>query len=392
MTRKKNTIPFYRDERILKYLWQIAFGVLVIGSFYYLIQNMITGLEKQGVKLGFSFLTGIASFDIGEQLIPYVRTDSYIRAFQVGILNTLFVSIVSIIFATILGFILGVSRLSNNWLVKNLSRIYLEVFRNLSLLVFLIFWYLGVFLKLPQIKEAIVWFNSVYLTNRGVAIPWFVPSQTVGGYLIVLAVALALSIALAVFLRRKFPLSSGLSRFLWGALLFIVIGAIAYFAMATKPFAVETPYITETKLKNLKGGAILSPEFMALATGLILYTAAFIGEIVRAGILSVSKGQFEAARALGFSPWLTLRLIVIPQAMKVVIPPLTSQYLNIIKNSSLGIALGFSDVFYVSSTIVNQSGHAVEAISMIMATYLAFSLSTSAFMNWYNKRNRLVER
>jgi len=392
MTLKKTAIPFYRDERILKYLWQIAFGVLVFGSFYFLIHNMITGLEDQGVKLGYSFLNGIASFDIGEQLIPYTRTDSYIRAFQVGILNTLFVSIVSVIFATIFGFILGVSRLSNNWLVKNLSRVYLEIFRNLSLLVFLYFWYLGVFLKLPQIKEAIIWFGSVYLTNRGVAIPWFIASGSFHLYWYVLATALVLAIALAVFLHRKFPLSSGLSRFLWGALLFIVIAGIGYSLMAIKPFVIETPYITDTKLKNLKGGAILSPEFLALATGLTLYTAAFIGEIVRAGILSVSKGQFEAAKALGFSPWLTLRLIVIPQAMKVVIPPLTSQYLNIIKNSSLGIALGFSDVFYVSSTIVNQSGHAVEAISLIMATYLAFSLFTSAFMNWYNKRNRLVER
>lgn len=389
---KKGTIPFYRDERILKYLWQVAFGALVFGSFFYLINNMLLGLQKQGVTLGFSFMKGIASFDVGEQLIPYVRTDSYIRAFQVGVLNTINVSFWSILFATIFGFFLGIARLSSNWLIKNLSRAYLEIFRNFSLLVFLIFWYLGVFLKLPRVQEAIIWFDKVYLTNRGVAIPWFLPSESLSTYLLVLGGALLLSVALAYVMKRVLPLSSGLARFGWGSLLFLTIAVSVYYLFSVRPYVIDFPYITDTKIKNLKGGITLSPEFMALATGLILYTAAFIGEIVRAGILSVSKGQFEAAKALGFSPWLTLRLIVIPQAMKVIIPPLTSQFLNIIKNSSLGIAVGFSDVFYISNTIINQSGRAVEAITLIMGTYLAFSLSTSVFMNWYNHKNRLVER
>lgn len=389
---RKNAVPFYRDIRILKYLWQVGFGLLVIGGFVYLFNNMTVGLQKQGVTLGLSFMKGIASFDIGEQLIPFARTDSYIRAFFVGILNTLFVSVVSIFFATILGFVIGISRLSNNWLVKNLSTAYLEIFRNFSLLVFLMFWYLGVFLKLPKIQDSIIWFNNIYLTNRGVAIPWIQPGATYQTYLLILIGTLIFSVGLSKFLRLKFPHSSGFGRF-WAAVIFFsVIALIIYLFLSPKPFTFESPYITDTKIKNLKGGIILSPEFMALATGLILYTAAFIGEIVRAGILSVSKGQFEAAKALGFNNWLTLRLIVVPQALKVVIPPLTSQYLNIIKNSSLGIAIGYSDVFYISSTIINQSGHAVEAITLVMITYLVFSLSTSIFMNWYNKKNKLVER
>lgn len=388
----KRSIPFYRDERIIKYLWQIAFGVLVFGSFYYLINNMLTGLQRQGVTLGFSFMSGIASFDIGEQLIPYQRTDSYVRAFQVGILNTLNVSFWSILFATTFGFILGVARLSSNWLIKNLSRAYLEIFRNFSLLVFLIFWYLGVFLKLPRVQESIIWLDKIYLTNRGIAIPWILPSETFSNYLIILGVAIALAIGFGYAIKKSAPLSSNLARFGWGSLLFLVIAVGGYYLFAAKPYVIDIPYISDTKIKNLKGGITLSPEFMALATGLILYTAAFIGEIVRAGILSVSRGQFEAAKALGFSPWLTLRLIVIPQAMKVIIPPLTSQFLNIIKNSSLGIAVGFSDVFYISNTIINQSGRAVEAITLIMGTYLVFSLTTSMFMNWYNQKNQLVER
>jgi len=389
---EKRTIPFYRDIRILKYLWQVVFGLFIIGGFIYFFNNMLAGLQKQGVTLGISFMNGIASFDIGEQLIPYARTDSYTRAFLVGILNTLFVSIVSIIFATIFGFILGISRISNNWLVKNLSRAYLEVFRNFSLLVFLMFWYLGVFLKLPKIQESIIWFDHIYLTNRGVAIPWIIPRTTFNSFLTSLAGALILAVGLSFLLKRKFNKITDFQRLLFVSLFFLGVALIGYFVPATKPFVIDLPFITETKIKNLKGGIILSPEFMALATGLVLYTAAFIGEIVRAGILSVSKGQFEASKALGLNNWLTLRLIVIPQALKVVIPPLTSQYLNIIKNSSLGIAIGYSDVFYISSTIINQSGHAVEAITLVMATYLIFSLSTSLFMNWYNQKNKLVER
>ncbi len=389
MNPKPPAIPFWRDERILKWLWQAGFVLLVVGGFAFLINNMLVGLQKQGMTLGISFMSGIASFDIGEMLIPYDRSASYWRAFQVGLLNTLFVSVVGIFFSTILGIVLGVARLSSNWLVNRLSAFYLELFRNLSLLVFLIFWYLGVFLKLPRVKEAVVLWDSFYFTNRGIGMPWGLPTSTWDAYRWILGLGLLAAWGLGYFLRKRNPLTSGLALFLWGLLAFLAVAVAGWFLLPVAPLAWDLPIV---KGLNLNGGKILSPEFMALTSGLVLYTAAFSGETVRAGILSVSKGQFEAARALGFNDWMTLRLIVFPQALRVIIPPLTSQYLNLTKNSSLAIAIGFADVFYVSNTIINQSGRAVEVIVMVMLTYLSLSLLTSAFMNWYNQKTRLVER
>jgi general L-amino acid transport system permease protein len=383
-------IPFWRDERYLQVLGQVAFIAIVLLFGYFISNNMLAGLRRQGMTLGLDFIQGTSGFDIGEKLIDYSRSSTYLRAFFVGLLNTLVVSIVGIVFATILGIILGVARLSGNYLVNRLAAFYLELIRNLSLLVFLIFWYLGVFLKLPKVNEAVIWPGPIFLTNRGVGIPWGIPSESFGTYRWILLIGLILAIGVAYYLNGQGkhtgrpPLT-----FAWAGGTFLVIAIVGWIVLPESPLTLDIPFV---KGLNLSGGRILSPEFMALTSGLVLYTAAFIGEVVRAGIQSVSKGQVEAARALGLNGFQTLRLVVFPQALRVIVPPLTSQYLNLTKNSSLAIAVGYSDLFYVSNTIINQSGRAVEMITLVMATYLTFSLITSAILNWYNQRIRLVER
>lgn len=384
------TIPFWRDERILQILGQAGFIVVVIAGGYFLFNNMVSGLQKQGMTLGLSFLSQIAGFDIGETLIEYSRSSSYWRAFQVGVLNTLLISSLGIIFSTVLGVLVGVARLSENFIINRIARVYLEFIRNIPLLVLLVFWYTAVFLKLPRVKQAIIWPGPVYLTNRGVAIPWGIPSDTFSTFLAILAAGLVLAVGMGFAAGRVDRLAARASLVRWlGGVVFVVVGIAAWLGLDPAPWEVSVPYV---KGLNLDGGLVLSPEIMALLSGLVFYTAAFIGEVVRAGIQAVSRGQVEASRALGLTGYQILRLVVFPQAMRVIIPPLTSQYLNLTKNSSLAVAIAYPDVFYVSSTIRNQSGRAVEMITLIMLVYLAFSLLTSLFMNWYNQKIRLVER
>lgn len=392
MTNTPNTSapPFWRDERVLKILAQVVFAIAVLFFGYMLLQNMVSGLRQQGTTLGLAFLRNTSGFDLAETLSAYSRSSSYWQAFQAGLYNTLMVSAVGIVLSTILGVILGVARLSSNVLVRGLATAYLELMRNLSLLVFLIFWYLGVFLKLPLVKDAIIWPGDIILSNRGIGIPWGVPTETWPTFKLFLIGGLVLAVALTLLFRwqgkrtGKAPLA-----IVWAPLAFLAVAAVGWLALPGAPLSLDLPAIAGL---NLKGGRIFTPEFMALVSGLVLYTAAFIGEVVRAGIQAVSKGQVEASRALGLSNFQALRLVVFPQALQVIIPPLTSQYLNLTKNSSLAIAVGYPDLFYVSNTILNQSGRAVEMISLVMLTYLFFSLVTSVFMNWYNARVRLVER
>ncbi len=388
--QQTTTIPFWRDERILKILGQIAFIVAVILFFSFIYQNMKVGLAKQGITLSYNFLKGISGFDIAESVFSYTRNSTYWQAYLVGLLNTVIVSIVGIIFATILGIILGVARLSTNFIINRLAAFYLELIRNLSLLVFLIFWYLGVFLKLPRVKEAIVWPGNIFLSNRGVGIPWGIPTASYPTFRLILVFGLILALII-FFSLRAYSQRTGRAplTIFWTTFTFISVAWLGWLLLPEKPLTFDFPALSGLKLT---GGKILTPEFMALTSGLVLYTSAFIGEVVRAGIQSVSRGQVEASRALGLNAFQTLRLIVFPQALRVIIPPLTSQYLNLIKNSSLAIAVGYPDVFYVSNTIQNQTGRAVEMISMVMLTYLFFSLVTSVLMNWYNQRIRLVER
>lgn len=389
-TQQTTSIPFWRDERILKILGQVAFVLAVLVFFSFIFRNMQAGLAKQGISLSLDFIRGVSGFDIAETLFPYSRSSTYLQAYQIGLLNTLLVSVVGILFATILGVFLGVARLSTNFIINRLAAFYLELIRNLSLLVFLIFWYLGVFLKLPRVQEAIIWPGDILLSNRGVGIPWGLPTASYPTFRLILLFGLILALVVFFSLRAysqrtgRAPLTT-----LWTLLAFILVALLGWLILPEKPFTLDIPKVTGLRLS---GGKILTPEFMALTSGLVLYTSAFIGEVVRAGIQSVSKGQVEASRALGLNAFQTLRLVVFPQALRVIVPPLTSQYLNLIKNSSLAIAVAYPDVFYVSNTIQNQTGRAVEMISTVMLTYLAFSLITSVLMNWYNKRIKLVER
>ena len=384
------TIPFWRDERVLKVLGQIIFALAVLWLFSTIFQNMKVGLAKQGISLSINFLKGVSGFDIAETLFQYDRSSTYWQAYQIGLLNTLLVGIVGIIFATILGIIIGVARLSSNFIVNRLAAFYVEFIRNLSLLVFLVFWYLGVFLKLPRVKEAIIWPGNIFLSNRGVGIPWGLPTASYPTFRLFLIFGFILAL-IVFFSLRSYSQRTGRAPLttIWTLLTFILIALTGWIVLPDKPLTLDVPRVEGLRLT---GGKILSPEFMALTSGLVLYTSAFIGEVVRAGIQSVSKGQMEASRALGLNGFQTLRLVVFPQALRVIIPPLTSQYLNLVKNSSLAIAVAYPDVFYVANTIQNQTGRAVEMIGSVMATYLIFSLITSVLMNWYNQRIKLVER
>jgi general L-amino acid transport system permease protein len=382
--------PLWQDERFLRILGQVVFLAAVAAFLGYLAYNMMTNLRQQGLGLGFNFLKLTAGFDIGEHLIPYDRSHTYLQAFLVGLLNTLLVSGLGIVFATILGIIFGVAGLSTNLLVKGLARAYIEFMRNIPLLVLLIFLYSAVFIQFPKIKEAISLPGPTYISNRGIAIPWGIPTETLSTYQRILIggilLALAAGILLSWYGRRtgRMPLV-----WLWGMLIFLAVAGLGWFALPQAPLSPDLPAL---KGLRLAGGKQLSPEFMALLTGLAVYTSAFIADVIRAGIQSVGRGQVEAAKSLGLTSFQTLRLVVFPQALRVIIPPLTSQYLNLIKNSSLAVAIGYPELFHVSGTVLNQSGRAVEVITLVMSIYLSISLLTSAFMNYYNRRVRLVER
>lgn len=385
------SIPLWRDERVLQWVAQIIFIGAVIAFGAYLYHNMITALAQRGLLPSFHFLKLTAGFDIGEHSIEYSRNSTYGRALLVGILNTIQVSLLGIVFATILGIIVGVARLSSNYLINKLASIYIEIIRNVPLLVLLVFWYAGFFLKFPSLKEAYTFFNnSIYISNRGVTIPWGTPTATFHTYLWLLLVSAILS-GIAWWRMHVYGERTGRPPLIivWVPLIFIVLAAISWILLPQSPLALSLPEMQ--KLRTV-GGKELTPEFMALFSGLVFYTAAFIGEVVRAGIQSVSKGQVEAARALGLTSFQTLRLVVFPQALRVIVPPLTSQYLNLTKNSSLAVFIGYPDLYSVSGTIHNQTGRAVEVTVLMMGTYLIFSIVTSIFMNWYNKQIRLVER
>ncbi len=383
--------PFYRDERVLGILSQVLVVAVVVGLGLFFYNNMITGLrQKHTIAISFSFLSQAAGFDIGESLIEYSREKTYARAFVVGLLNTFQVAFLGIIFATALGIVIGVMRLSTNFLINRIAGVYIEIFRNIPLLVLLIFWAQAVFLKLPRVAEAFILPGPIFLSNRGVAIPWGSPTDSWNTYLIILGAGIILGAVIAIFLREqgkrtgRMPLIT-----LWFLVTVAAVGLVGWIVLP-QPLTLDQPFLEGF---NTVGGKMLSQQFMALLSGLIIYTAAFIAEVVRAGIQSVSKGQREASTALGLSPPQTLRLIIFPQALRVIIPPLTSQYLSLTKNSSLAIAIGYPDLFAVAgNTILNQTGREIEMFSMIMGTYLSLSLLTSFLMNIYNRRIRLVER
>ena len=383
--------PFYRDERVLGVFSQLLVVAFVIGLGLFLYNNMITGLrEKHNVAISFSFLSQAAGFDIGESLIEYSRERTYLRAFVVGLLNTFQVALLGIVFATALGIVIGVMRLSTNFLVNRIAAVYIDLFRNIPLLVLLIFWAQAVFLKLPRVTEAIVLPGPIFFSNRGVAIPWGIPTASWGTYMIVLGAGIVLGAVIAWFLREQGKRTGRMPLITLWFLVTVAAAGLVGWIVLPQPLTLDQPALEGF---NTQGGKVLSQQFMALLSGLIIYTAAFIAEVVRAGIQSVSKGQREAATSLGLTPGQTLRLIIFPQALRVIIPPLTSQYLNLTKNSSLAIAIGYPDLFAVAgNTILNQTGREIEMFTMIMGTYLSLSLLTSLLMNIYNRRIRLVER
>lgn len=389
-TSEQSAVPIWRDERYLQVIAQVIVVLGLLALSLWLIHNLLTGLESLGTPLNFRFLGQTSQFDIGEKSIEYSRNSSYTRALIVGLINTVRVSLIGIVFATILGVIVGVARLSTNWLVNRLAAVYVEVLRNIPLLVFLIFLSSTVFHKLPKVKEAASIGKWAFLTNRGIYVTWVQTAAGWSTYRWVLALGVLAAIVVAAVLIRQGKRTGRMPLYwLWAPLAFLVIAVLGWFFMSDTPLVSDIPRLEG---RNFRGGLSLTPEFMAIFSGLVIYTSAFIAEVVRAGIQAVSKGQREAAAALGLSGFLTLRLIVFPQAMRVIIPPLTSQYLNLTKNSSLAIAVGYPDLFAVGGTIINQSGRAVEIILITMAVYLSFSLLTSLFMNWYNRYTRLVER
>jgi general L-amino acid transport system permease protein len=382
------------DPKIRGIVYQVALVVVVAFLLYAAASNAIENLRAARIASGFGFLNAIAGFDVNQALIPYSATSTYGRAFVVGLLNTLLVAGVGVVFATLLGFIIGVARLSPNWIVAKVAAVYVEVIRNLPLLLQLLFWYIAVLRPLPDARNSINMGLGFFLNARGLYVPKPLP-DTRG--LVIVALCLAGIAASWLFRRwargeqertgRQYPVG-------WTTLgLVLGLPLLAWALMALvggNPIPFDTP---EQQRFNLRGGLQIVPEFVALTLGLVIYTAAFIAEVVRAGILAVSKGQTEAANALGLRAGPTLNLVVIPQAMRVIVPPLTSQYLNLTKNSSLAVAIGYPDLVQVfMGTVLNQTGQAIECVAITMAVYLIISLITSAVMNAYNRRVAIVER
>ena len=369
---------------ILQFL--LVLGVALFIAF--IVSNTIANLQRAGLTAGYGFLFNTSAFDINQRLISYDSTSTYGRAFIVGGLNTILVASLGVVAATIIGFAAGILRLSRNYLVSRIVTVYVEFTRNVPLLLQIIFWWV-IILALPKVRDSLQFADAFYLNNRGMRMPAPVFMEGALGLLIAVIAGLAATLLVARWARarhdatgRKFPVgSTGLG---------LVVGVpLAMFFILGRPIGLDLP---EMGRFNLQGGFNVTPELVALWLALATYTGSFISEIVRGGILSVSKGQTEAAGALGLPPAITLRKVVLPQALRTIVPPLTSQYLNLTKNSSLAVAIGYQDLVSVGDTILNQSGQALEVISIYMVTYLTLSLVTSSFMNWYNKRIALVER
>ena len=380
----------WRDPRVRSIIFQAVTVIVVVLLVAYFVDNTLTNLRRQGIAAGFGFLDRTAGFDIGFSLIPYSAVSTYGRAFWVGLLNTLLVSALGVVLATIFGFVIGLARLSTNWLIARLAMVYVETIRNIPLLLQLLFWYFAVLQALPHPRDSVAIGDTVFLNNRGLTIPLAVLGEGVGAIPVAVLVAVTAVVLLGRWAKRRREATGRPFHTVLAAIGILVGLPLLTFLALGAPVTFEYP---EMGRFRLTGGLTLVPEFVALLTGLTIYTAAFIGEIVRAGVMAVSHGQIEAASALGLRPAQTLRFVVIPQALRVIIPPLTSQYLNLTKNSSLAVAIGYPDlVSIVAGTTLNQTGQAVEAIAMTMAVYLTLSLLISLFMNWYNRRIALVER
>jgi general L-amino acid transport system permease protein len=382
------SVPLWRNVRVIRVAAQIVAVLLVLLLLIFLWNNLTTSMTRARMSFGFGFLDSRAGFEIAEGPLAYTAADTYGRAYLVGLSNTLLVSVSGIFLATVLGVIVGVARLSSNWLVARIAAGYVELMRNTPLLVQLVLLY-AVFLQLPSVASSFTFPGSIFLNQRGLFLPRPDAEPTFGLWLGFVGAGIVLAIAARAVASRLRDAGRPTYRLGWiglGALLALPL--IGWFALDT-PVRLDVPVLDRF---NFVGGVGLSPEFTALLLGLVIYTAAFIGEVVRGGIQAVRRGQLEAAQALGLSHGQTLRLVVFPQALRVIVPPLTSQYLNLAKNSSLAIAIGFPDLFSVSQTMANQTGQPVPVIILVMGTYLAISLFTSLLMNLYNRRVQVLER
>jgi general L-amino acid transport system permease protein len=372
---------FWRDVRVLRVAGQVVFVILVVVVAREMFLNLEFGVQRQGIDLSFDFLQQRAGFEIKEG-IDYSPNQSFFKAFRVGVVNTIAVASVGIVLATVLGLVIGVARLSPNWLLRRMAQAYVELIRNIPVLVQIIFWYVAVVLALPVIGGGLSVWGVAYLSNRGAAIPWVRAEPGAGAFgLVVLVGVAAAAVAWRWRLRVHERTGAPPRRFPVAAAVFGAIAVIGY-AATGGPLSIEVPQVDRF---GYEGGFQASPEYTALLLGLVIYTAAFIAEIIRGSIQAVPRGQKEAAEALGLAPGQQLRLVVLPQALRIAIPPLNSQYLNLTKNSSLGVAIGFPEIVSVSSTITNQAGRATQMLLLVIVTYLTLSLLISAAMNGLNR-------
>ncbi len=379
----------WRSEAFRGLVFQVVAVAAIAFGLWYLAQNTLANMQARGIKSGFDFLMQPAGFDIGESLIQYDALDPYWKAFLVGILNTLRVAVLGVLLATILGTLIGIGRFARNAIVRGLCYAYVEFFRNIPVLIQLLMWYLIFTDLLPPILEPLTLAGAFHLSKAGVSFPVPVWSFGVGLAFAGLAIGIVLAWLYRRWTMRRFEDTGRVRSLILVPLGIVIASMFAGWLAGGAPTQWSVP---RPEGFSMEGGASATPEFLGVLFGLVLYTAAFIAEVVRAGIASVALGQVEAASSLGLPRNFTMRLVVLPQALRVIIPPLTSQYLNLTKNSSLAVAIGYPDVVSVATTGLNNTGRAVECITIIMAVFLTTSLTTSVFMNWYNRRSAIKER
>ncbi|WP_193336134.1 amino acid ABC transporter permease [Devosia beringensis] len=381
---------FFNDPVIRGIVYQIVVAAILVAFILWIIGNTAANLAAQNKTTGFDFLWSTAGFDISFTLLPWTRASIYWQAFLVGITNTLLVAFIGIIAATLLGFTIGIARLSSNFIVSSLATVYVETIRNIPLLLQLFFWYFAVLKTMPAVRASYELPFDSFINQRGIFVPKPMPDEQFIFVWIAVALAIAGVVALRIWARKRLEATGKRFPVFLSAIATLVLLPLLVGLLSGANVAFELPVLERF---NFKGGVQLPPEFLALLFGLTIYTASFIAETVRGGIQAVSHGQTEAAQSLGLKEGDRLRLVIVPQAMRVIVPPLTSQYLNLTKNSSLGAAIGYPELVNVfSGTALNQTGRAIECIALTMLVYLTFSLITSAIMNWYNARVSLVER
>jgi general L-amino acid transport system permease protein len=383
------SVAWWRDERKRGLVWQIVVVAILCLGLWFVIDNMISNLRTLGVRLGLDFLSAPAGFAISFSVIPTDLNSSIGRLIVAGMLNTLLASAIAIVLATFLGLVIGICRLSKNILVSGLAATYVETLRNVPLLVQLLFWYVAILQLFPNVRQAISVFDLMFMSKRGANIPRPVPGDDFGFVAIALLVGIVIAIGIARWARRR-QAATG-QQFPKGLVgIGVIIGLPLLVSLALgNPVTWEIP---ELKGFNFQGGLVVQPELTALVLGLSAYTASYIAEIVRGGILAISHGQTEAAYALGLKPGMNLRLVIIPQSLRIIVPPMTSQYLNVVKNTTLAGAIAYPDTFSIVGTSLNQTGRPVENIAIMMVFFLVISILISLFMNWYNRRIALVER